>query len=88
MELLTEVTVVDYLINKGLFAQNEEIKVEVLTGGVSNTVLAITTTTKNLVLKQALPALKVAELWEADPRRAIPRRKRRRTWAPPGRLVS
>jgi 5-methylthioribose kinase len=71
MELLTEVTVVDYLINKGLFAQNEEIKVEVLTGGVSNTVLAITTTTKNLVLKQALPALKVAELWEADPRRAI-----------------
>lgn len=71
MELLTEVTVVDYLINKGLFAQNDEIKVEVLTGGVSNTVLAITTTTKNLVLKQALPALKVAELWEADPRRAI-----------------
>jgi 5-methylthioribose kinase len=71
MELLTEITVVDYLINKGLFAQNEEIRVEVLTGGVSNTVLAITTTTKNLVLKQALPALKVAELWEADPRRAI-----------------
>jgi 5-methylthioribose kinase len=71
MELLTEVTVVDYLISKGFFAQNEEIKVEVLTGGVSNTVLAITTTTKNLVLKQALPALKVAELWEADPRRAI-----------------
>ena len=71
MELLTEITVVDYLINKGLFAQNEEIKVEVLTGGVSNTVLAITTATKNLVLKQALPALKVAELWEADPRRAI-----------------
>lgn len=71
MELLTEVTVIDYLINKGLFTQNEEIEVEVLTGGVSNTVLAITTTTKNLVLKQALPALKVAELWEADPRRAI-----------------
>jgi 5-methylthioribose kinase len=71
MELLTEVTVIDYLINKGLFTQNEEIKVEVLTGGVSNTVLAITTTSKNLVLKQALPALKVAELWEADPRRAI-----------------
>lgn len=71
MELLTEGTVVDYLINKGLFAHDEEIEVEVLTGGVSNTVLAISTATKNLVLKQALPALKVAELWEADPRRAI-----------------
>jgi 5-methylthioribose kinase len=71
MELLTEETVVDYLINEGLFAQNEDIKVEILTGGVSNTVLAISTATKNLVLKQALPALKVAELWEADPRRAI-----------------
>ena len=71
MELLTEETVVDYLISKGLFTSDEEIEVEVLTGGVSNTVLAISTSTKNLVLKQALPALKVAELWEADPRRAI-----------------
>jgi 5-methylthioribose kinase len=71
MELLTEGTVVDYLINKGLFAHDEEIEVEVLTGGVSNTVLAISTAIKNLVLKQALPALKVTELWEADPRRAI-----------------
>jgi 5-methylthioribose kinase len=71
MELLTEETVVDYLIDKGLFAQDQDIKVEILTGGVSNTVLAISTTTKHLVLKQALPALKVAELWEADPRRAI-----------------
>ena len=71
MELLTEETVVDYLISKELITLNEEIEVEVLTGGVSNTVLAISTATKKLVLKQALPALKVAELWEADPRRAI-----------------
>jgi 5-methylthioribose kinase len=71
MELLTEVTVIDYLFEKNLFARDEEIKVEILTGGVSNTVLAISTAKKNLVLKQALPALKVAELWEADPRRAI-----------------
>lgn len=71
MELLTEITVVDYLIDKGLFTLDEEVTVEVLTGGVSNTVLALSTSSKNLVLKQALPALKVAELWEADPRRAI-----------------
>lgn len=71
MELLTEETVIDYLKDKSLFAQDEEIRVEILTGGVSNTVLAISTTNRHLVLKQALPALKVAELWEADPRRAI-----------------
>jgi len=71
MELLTEDTVIAYLFEKGIFARDEEITVEVLTGGVSNTVLAISTASKNLVLKQALPALKVAELWEADPRRAI-----------------
>jgi hypothetical protein len=57
MELLTEETVVDYLISNGLFTPDEKIEVEVLTGGVSNTVLAISTSTKNLVLKQALPAL-------------------------------
>ncbi|MEY3777468.1 MAG: hypothetical protein RIR83_1516, partial [Pseudomonadota bacterium] len=43
MELLTEETVVDYLISNGLFTPDEKIEVEVLTGGVSNTVLAIST---------------------------------------------
>jgi 5-methylthioribose kinase len=71
MDLLNEVTVIEYLIDKGLFTAAETIKIEILTGGVSNTVLAISTETQNLVLKQALPELKVAELWEADPRRAI-----------------
>ncbi|CAN2175714.1 Aminoglycoside phosphotransferase [Candidatus Nanopelagicaceae bacterium] len=71
MDLLNEVSVIEYLIDKGLFTAADTIEVEILTGGVSNTVLAISTETQNLVLKQALPELKVAELWEADPRRAI-----------------
>ncbi len=70
-ELLTEETVVTYLIDKGVIAKGEQAEVEVLTGGVSNVVLAITTTDKKLVLKQALAELKVAEKWEADQRRAI-----------------
>jgi 5-methylthioribose kinase len=70
-ELLTEQTVVFYLIEKGVISATDQAEVEVLTGGVSNVVLAITTKDKKLVLKQALAELKVAEKWEADQRRAI-----------------
>ncbi len=70
-ELLTEDTVLSYLIEKGIISANDQAEVEVLTGGVSNVVLAITTAEKKLVLKQALAELKVAEKWEADQRRAI-----------------
>ncbi len=70
-ELLTEETVVAYLIDKGVITKDEPAEVEILTGGVSNVVLAITTAEKKLVLKQALAELKVAEKWEADQRRAI-----------------
>jgi 5-methylthioribose kinase len=70
-ELLTEETVVAYLIEKEVISATDQAEVEVLTGGVSNVVLAITTADKKLVLKQALAELKVAEKWEADQRRAI-----------------
>jgi 5-methylthioribose kinase len=71
VELLTDLSVVDYLIAKAVISSREAVHVEILTGGVSNTVLGITTNTKSWVLKQALPELKVAEKWEADQRRAI-----------------
>jgi 5-methylthioribose kinase len=71
VELLDETTVIDYLISKGVIGADELAEVEVLTGGVSNVVLAITTPNKKLVLKQALAELKVSEKWEADQRRAI-----------------
>jgi len=68
-ELLNEVSVVPYLQSRGLISGNAEV--EVLTGGVSCVVLAVKTKDQNLVLKQALPELKVATLWQADQRRAI-----------------
>ena len=71
IELLTEDSVLSYLVEKGIISANDQAEVEVLTGGVSNVVLAITTPSKKLVLKQALAELKVAEKWEADQRRAI-----------------
>ena len=71
VQLLDEHTVIPYLIEKRVIKENENPLVEVLTGGVSNVVLAVTTNTQKLVLKQALAELKVAEKWQADQRRAI-----------------
>ena len=71
VELLNEDTVVAYLQSRGVISFTEKATVEVLTGGVSNVVLAVQTQSKDLVLKQALAELKVATKWEADQRRAI-----------------
>ena len=71
VELLNEDTVVAYLQSRGVISFTEKAKVEILTGGVSNVVLAVQTQSKDLVLKQALAELKVATKWEADQRRAI-----------------
>ncbi len=70
MQLLDTHSVVAYAQSRGLFSPSSEITVEVLTGGVSNVVLALSGEGKNLVLKQALPELDVPTLWVADQRRA------------------
>jgi 5-methylthioribose kinase len=70
-ELLTADTVLSYLIEKKIISASDQAEVEVLTGGVSNVVLAITTKNQKMVLKQALAELMVAQKWEADQRRAI-----------------
>ena len=71
VELLNQDTVVEYLISKKVIKNEDNPQVEVLTGGVSNVVLAITTASQKLVLKQALAELAVSEKWVADQRRAI-----------------
>ena len=71
VELLNQDTVIDYLVSKKVVAASDNPQVEVLTGGVSNVVLAINTNSQKLVLKQALAELAVSEKWEADQRRAI-----------------
>jgi len=68
VELLNQETVIDYLVSKKVVAASENPQVEVLTGGVSNVVLAINTNSQKLVLKQALAELAVSEKWEADQR--------------------
>jgi 5-methylthioribose kinase len=69
--LIDEKSIVKYLVDKKILLENEGATVEVLPGGVSNIVFAITTKSKQLVLKQALKQLKVSENWQADQHRAI-----------------
>lgn len=69
--LLDENTVVAYLKNRGIFPLSSSLQVKALTGGVSNVVLAVSDETKSLVLKQALPQLKVKATWIVEQRRAL-----------------
>lgn len=71
VELLTELSVIPYLKSRGLIDPDSQPQIEVLTGGVSNIVFAVQQGDHDIVLKQALPELKVQTLWVADQRRAI-----------------
>ena len=71
VELLDESTVVEYLRSRKIFSAGAKVDVEVLRGGVSNVVLAVSGEGKKLVLKQALPELKVASKWSVEQRRAL-----------------
>lgn len=69
--LLDEKTVVAYLQERGILSLRAQPTVRILTGGVSNVVLAVSGEGKELVLKQALPALKVKATWVVEQRRAL-----------------
>jgi aminoglycoside phosphotransferase (APT) family kinase protein len=66
---LDAATVVAYLIARGVVPDDAELAVEELSGGVSGTVLAVRGPGIALVVKQALPRLRVAEEWIAPARR-------------------
>jgi len=72
--VLDEGSVVPYLAQRGLvnpISLLGNATVEVLTGGVSCVVLAVSNSDVDLVVKQALPELKTKAKWVADQRRAI-----------------
>lgn len=70
-ELLNESTVIPYLLRRQIISAQEVPIIEVLTGGISNVVFAVRTSTSDLVLKQALPELIVPSTWQADQRRTL-----------------
>lgn len=69
-ELLTAATAVPYLRSRGVIGDGPA-EVSELGGGVSNIVLAVTSPRTSVVLKQALPRLRVAEEWLAKRERAL-----------------
>jgi aminoglycoside phosphotransferase (APT) family kinase protein len=68
--LLDERSVVDYLAGRGLLDRATGRAVE-LAGGVSNAVLAVSDARRSLVVKQALPSLRVASRWDVPTERAL-----------------
>jgi aminoglycoside phosphotransferase (APT) family kinase protein len=58
-----------YLVTRGVLPPGAEPEVEELSGGVSGIVLAVRAPGVALVVKQALPRLRVAEEWTAPARR-------------------
>jgi 5-methylthioribose kinase len=62
-------TVVAYLVARGVVPDDAQLTVEELAGGVSGTVLAVRGPGIALVVKQALPRLRVVEEWNAPARR-------------------
>lgn len=72
--MLDESSVISYLTERKLLPSDSflgNVTVEVLTGGVSCVVLAVTSEDREIVVKQALPELKTKAKWVADQRRAI-----------------
>jgi 5-methylthioribose kinase len=62
-------SVVAYLVARGIVPPDADLAVEELAGGVSSPVLAVRGAGVALVVKQALPRLRVAEEWNAPARR-------------------
>ncbi len=69
LSLLDETTVVPHLVARGVLSEQAAVRVQALGGGVSNVVLAVDGDGRHLVVKQALPRLRVAREWLADPAR-------------------
>jgi hypothetical protein len=67
--MLTTGNVSAYLVARGVVSSDAELTVEELPGGVSGIVLAVRGPGIALVVKQALPRLRVAEEWTAPERR-------------------
>jgi tRNA A-37 threonylcarbamoyl transferase component Bud32 len=71
MTLLSPATVGEYLHSREVFAADGPLRVDELGGGVSNIVLAVSSGDTHVVVKQALPRLRVEDEWLAKRERAL-----------------
>jgi len=70
-ELLSPDTVGRYLVGRGIFGDLDGVHAHELAGGVSNIVLAAARDTRRVVVKQALPRLRVHDEWLAKRERSL-----------------
>lgn len=70
-KLLTTAGVGDYLAGRGLVEPGTPVRARELGGGVSNVVIAASAGDRQLVVKQALARLRVADEWLAPTHRAV-----------------
>lgn len=71
MDIGSEKELLRYLDEKGVFPKEEAVSVIYYPGGVSGVVALVSDGKRNIIVKQALSRLKVAEVWECDPGRII-----------------
>jgi tRNA A-37 threonylcarbamoyl transferase component Bud32 len=69
--LLSAETVGAYLVARGVFPSGEGVEARTLGGGISNVVLSVRRRETRVVVKQALPQLRVPDDWPAKRERAI-----------------
>jgi tRNA A-37 threonylcarbamoyl transferase component Bud32 len=69
---LGKADVIDYLRSRGIVTEASSAVVSILSGGVSSDIFDVAAgEVVRVVVKQALPRLKVAGRWEADPARIV-----------------
>lgn len=71
VQLISTETAESYLRERGVIEGPGPVEVSHLAGGVSNIVLGVRTSATAVVIKQALPQLKVTEQWLATQQRTI-----------------
>ncbi|MET8871924.1 phosphotransferase [Nocardia sp. NPDC004604] len=69
--MFTTETVIPYLVGRGVLPRGSTACAYPLSGGVSNEVLAVRGDGVDVVVKQALPRLRVTQEWFADPARIL-----------------
>ena len=87
--LLTAAEAADYLTAAGLLQPGEAARVEELSGGVSSVVLLVESERRRVIIKQALPKLRVRADWPSRPDRSRIEVRAIQTmarWLPPGAL--
>lgn len=75
VDVANESQLLQYLYERNLFAPEDSPNVKYFSGGISGVVAMVTGNGREIIVKQALPALKVKDLWECSPVRIITEHK-------------